>query len=258
MAWRRPGYKPLSEPMVVSSLTHICVTRPQWVKTQESFAWKLHFPLLVDDRNSWMRQVDMFIEVNTYTIYCVVVAEYFAKEGIPRTFLRIIYHQFVPIWGELGDHWQKSSIKSRDTLCRFFILWGHPHHTDAIINAFYGIYVATFLNFITKTNLVNIFGTIYRATNWICNRYGIFNLHMDHKMITMQNGNFLYLGDQSVSNIINDTDNPKPIFNYEIVVNSFLKVQSFNLFFINDTNRFILFPTLCKQWLSTWCYQAIA
>ena len=31
MAWRRPGDKPLSEPIMVSSLTHICVTRPQWV-----------------------------------------------------------------------------------------------------------------------------------------------------------------------------------------------------------------------------------
>ena len=33
MAWRRPGDKPLSEPMMVRSPTHICVTRPQWVKT---------------------------------------------------------------------------------------------------------------------------------------------------------------------------------------------------------------------------------
>ena len=31
MAWRLPGDKPLSEPMMVSSLTHICVARPQWV-----------------------------------------------------------------------------------------------------------------------------------------------------------------------------------------------------------------------------------
>ena len=31
MAWRRPGDKPLSEPMMVSLLTHISVTRPQWV-----------------------------------------------------------------------------------------------------------------------------------------------------------------------------------------------------------------------------------
>ena len=32
MAWRRPGDKPLSELMVVTLPTHICVTRPQWVK----------------------------------------------------------------------------------------------------------------------------------------------------------------------------------------------------------------------------------
>ena len=31
MAWRRPGDKPLSEPMMVNLLTQICVTRPQWV-----------------------------------------------------------------------------------------------------------------------------------------------------------------------------------------------------------------------------------
>ena len=32
MAWRRPGDKPLSESMLVSLLTHVCVTRPRWVK----------------------------------------------------------------------------------------------------------------------------------------------------------------------------------------------------------------------------------
>ena len=32
MTWRRTGAKPLSEPMMVSLPTHICVTRPQWVK----------------------------------------------------------------------------------------------------------------------------------------------------------------------------------------------------------------------------------
>ena len=48
MAWRRPGDKPLSEPMVVIILTHICVTRPQWFKTNvkrmsllTSFEWHL-------------------------------------------------------------------------------------------------------------------------------------------------------------------------------------------------------------------------
>ena len=33
MAWRRSGDNPLSEPVMVSLLTHICVTRPQWFNT---------------------------------------------------------------------------------------------------------------------------------------------------------------------------------------------------------------------------------
>ena len=33
MAWRRPGNKRLSEPMMVRLPTHICVTQPQWVNT---------------------------------------------------------------------------------------------------------------------------------------------------------------------------------------------------------------------------------
>ena len=35
MAWRRPGDKPLSEPIIVSLLTHICVSRPQWVNAMK-------------------------------------------------------------------------------------------------------------------------------------------------------------------------------------------------------------------------------
>ena len=39
MAWRRPGVKPLSEPMMVSLPTHICVTRPQCVKDQGGLSY---------------------------------------------------------------------------------------------------------------------------------------------------------------------------------------------------------------------------
>ena len=34
MAWRRPGDKPLSEPMMASLPTHVCVALPQWVNVQ--------------------------------------------------------------------------------------------------------------------------------------------------------------------------------------------------------------------------------
>ena len=42
MAWRRPGDKPLSEPMMINLLTHICVTRPQWVNI--SMLYTLMYP----------------------------------------------------------------------------------------------------------------------------------------------------------------------------------------------------------------------
>ena len=43
MAWRRRGDKPLSEPMMDSLPTHICVTRPQWVK----LLWNAYYHLTV-------------------------------------------------------------------------------------------------------------------------------------------------------------------------------------------------------------------
>ena len=51
MAWRRPGDKPLSEPMMVRLPTHICVTRPQWVKVLSVFSRDLFqiFTIVNDD-----------------------------------------------------------------------------------------------------------------------------------------------------------------------------------------------------------------
>ena len=43
MAWRRPGDKPLSEPMMVSLSTHKCVTQPQWVNKGICFLCGLKF-----------------------------------------------------------------------------------------------------------------------------------------------------------------------------------------------------------------------
>ena len=39
MAWRRSGDKPLSEPMLLSLLMHIRITRPQWVKESYNFGY---------------------------------------------------------------------------------------------------------------------------------------------------------------------------------------------------------------------------
>ena len=37
MAWRPPGDKPFSEPMMVRLQMHICITRPQWVNISKKF-----------------------------------------------------------------------------------------------------------------------------------------------------------------------------------------------------------------------------
>ena len=47
MAWRRPGDKPLSEAMMVSLPTHICVTRPQWFKYIEIIYFLRLFYIIV-------------------------------------------------------------------------------------------------------------------------------------------------------------------------------------------------------------------
>ena len=54
MAWRRIGDKPLSEPMLTDSLTHICGTRERWVN-----ALPLKYVQITSDaitqHNSWYR-----------------------------------------------------------------------------------------------------------------------------------------------------------------------------------------------------------
>ena len=39
MAWRRPVGKPLSEPMMVNLLTHLCVTRPLRLRVSSQISW---------------------------------------------------------------------------------------------------------------------------------------------------------------------------------------------------------------------------
>ena len=59
MAWCRPGDKPLSEPMMVCLLTHIGVTRPQWVNWSFSEprwhqTWRRHLQQYFKDKTSDM------------------------------------------------------------------------------------------------------------------------------------------------------------------------------------------------------------
>ena len=50
MAWCCPGNKPLSGPLMVSLLMHICITRPQWINHHKNIPvleiWHLHFKMI--------------------------------------------------------------------------------------------------------------------------------------------------------------------------------------------------------------------
>ena len=61
MAWRRPGDKPLSEPVMVRLPTHICITRSQWVNPEwVAGLWSLGSPALffffhhIEDATKWL------------------------------------------------------------------------------------------------------------------------------------------------------------------------------------------------------------
>ena len=55
MAWRRSGDKPLSEPMMVNLLTHICVTWPQWVNPWHVFIDLTYKMSATPPRGQWIK-----------------------------------------------------------------------------------------------------------------------------------------------------------------------------------------------------------
>ena len=80
MAWRRPGDKPLSEPMTVNLITHICVTRPQWVGANKGLIRCIQIMHTEKNREhltfAWHATVIFLCEATMYTnciIYDVAV-----------------------------------------------------------------------------------------------------------------------------------------------------------------------------------------
>ena len=70
MAWRRPGDKPLSEPMMVISLTHICVTRPQWVNVDNGFVLNQWWPCsLIHMEITRLKRVDNSSDVDLSSVW---------------------------------------------------------------------------------------------------------------------------------------------------------------------------------------------
>ena len=73
MAWRRRGDKPLSEPMMVRSLTRICVIRPQWVNfyiTTRTSTADFHLALCVTTMASNKELIRPAWEINRSLTSC--------------------------------------------------------------------------------------------------------------------------------------------------------------------------------------------
>ena len=56
MAWRRPGAKPLSEPILIRLPMHICGARPQWVNTIDSRFIAVIYNMIVHTAPQLQRQ----------------------------------------------------------------------------------------------------------------------------------------------------------------------------------------------------------
>ena len=114
MAWHQPGDKPLPEPMMVSSLTHICVTRPQWVNGWMLVTYPYSPGLLlwhwynraISHHYSDVIVSAMASQIPSISIVCLTVFQAEIKENI-----KALPHW--PLWGEsTGDRWIPSQRAS--------------------------------------------------------------------------------------------------------------------------------------------------
>ena len=102
-AWHRTGDKPLAESMTVTLLTHICVTRPRWVKVRGSMPgqhnddWFWGHLLHIRIMNEWA-----LAPLKSPGKIWLIVQELFKQTAHKHQ----SYALLVPLWGEsIGYRW---------------------------------------------------------------------------------------------------------------------------------------------------------
>ena len=112
MAWRRPGDKPLSEPMMARLPTHICVSRPQWVnvfllwkRTPRPLMWKPYLTwihrLICFKDPAWinwvfMEQTHFFLRYINVFIFCLGRSHWMIRNSQSST--KLVLRLFFKIW----------------------------------------------------------------------------------------------------------------------------------------------------------------
>ena len=130
IAWRRPGDKPLSEPMMVSSLTHICVARPQWVNARVITPLLIHWSyiffiktfvmflcvhgsppgltaLQTKEARNWWFQISFvfFLQISFYWINPMFI------EPIPQIPVCVYHQDCCNWWGQLNAKYNGELIR---------------------------------------------------------------------------------------------------------------------------------------------------
>ena len=119
MAWRRPGDKPLSEPMMVRLPTHICVTRPQWVNKKNAHERNIcsdfrYYTFKIASTSCWGHWVNPKFNL---TFHCHFETRTFNKMGnILHTMFQVLFFYGKAVYFESlksvywGSNWQQVSI----------------------------------------------------------------------------------------------------------------------------------------------------
>ena len=127
MAWHRPGNKPLSQPLVVSLLMHICIPQPQWVSTHlTSNVFIIFF--------YWMHFLEMFTSiwalnstVRDHSVWCPLptLLSYLAVHTHTDMARLHDFNSVRP--GDCDSHSAFNSLRPRESgsLCIWFkVYWG--------------------------------------------------------------------------------------------------------------------------------------
>ena len=116
MAWRRPGDKPLSGPIMVSVLAHIRVTQPQWVNPSHRGMYR---PIYISGSYTvlWLIQNLIFQRIATTTTMGETATDIAGKyklkiddADIPTFEHGMTQQQTIEFYDRITPHYEKVSI----------------------------------------------------------------------------------------------------------------------------------------------------
>ena len=148
MAWRRSGDKPLSEPVVINFLRHICVTRPQWVNKDNGWLGRMHASSH-KSRSVWKWRFEHTISKNIYWITYNIVKHFSTKATLP---FYMDHCWGNVIWAVIRDHswrglgpWEKALHGNASSH------WLSPYAEGSLV-MYYAQYIfkAIYMHYISK------------------------------------------------------------------------------------------------------------